>query len=851
MHDIRIFEEAKQSPARLYRFIRRVFIVLNVFKGDMKRLIPAGKACTGLLLGLLLSGPICFGAQAQSSVANLRGQVIDENSKPVPRVEIVFRFESGNSRTVYTDASGRFSLTDLPSFQIHMTISKPGFFRIEDRALDLSPGNNAVSLTLNHETEIKEKLEVQSAPMQIDPDTTSHQETLVQHEILNVPVPSSHDLQQSLRVIPQVVADANGRLHVAGARQDQTEVLLDGFEINDPATGTFDSHVNVDAVRTVTIETGGYGAQYAHASAGILALDTQSGDDRLRFGVTNFIPELNFQQGTHFGNWYPRVTLSGPIKKGKAWYSEALTIQHAFQYVRELPGGQNTNSQWFGDNLMRMQVNLTPKNILQGSFLYNQLSDPRAGLGPFSPLSTTLNNQSRRYFASIKDQAWIGRALFEVGAAVDAGHTNSNPLGTQTYFVTPSTTSGNYFQTRMQQSRRLQLIANMTTESLRWYGTHTFSAGGNLAGLDDAQQASRSEIDFLRADGTLSERATFGAPSSYRIANTQLGGYAQDLWRPYKPIVISIGVRADWDRLIHRHIVEPRIAMNWVPAGDGRMKFTLAWGKHYQPLNLALLGQGFDQQRTDVFYDSSGLNPVGPPTVSSFVVPRAGLAQSRSYNTTAEWDERFFDSTFVGASFLLRESRDGFAWETQNSGALLLENNRNDRYIAGEVWMRHSFGGKAQIAVDYTRSRASSNEVLDPTLALLILSPQQPGPLLWDSPNRFVSTGWTPIPVWGLLVSEFLEYRTGFPFSALTEQQQLYAPPNSYRYPDYFSLDVGLEKRFPFRGHEWAVRLTIVNLTGHSNPDSVVNNEDAPNFLAMAGGQRRAVSLRLRLVTQH
>ncbi len=822
-----------------------------LFRSGVSRLIAPGKASAGLFLGLLFFWPMCAGGQTPPGVANLRGQVIDENSQPVPRVEIIFRFGSGGSRTVYTDAGGHFELPDLPSLQIYMTVSKPGFFRLNNRALELSPGNNVVSLTLNHETEIKEKLEVQSAPIQIDPDTTSHEESLVQHEILNAPVPSSHDLQQSLRIIPQVVADSNGRLHVAGARQAQTEVLLDGFEINDPGTGLFTSHVNVDAVRTVSIETGGYGAQYAHASGGIISLDTQSGDDRLRFGVTNFIPEANFQQGTHFGNWYPRATLSGPLKKGKAWFSEALTIQHTFQLVRELPRGENTNGQWFGDNLIRMQVNLTPKNILQGSFLYNQLSDPRGGLGPFSPLSSTLNNQARRYFLSVRDQAWIGRTLFDVGAALDTGHTNSNPLGEQPYVVTPSTTSGNYFQALSQQSRRLQLVANMTTESLRWLGSHTVSAGGNVAGLDFSQQAARGEIDFLRADGTLSERATFGGPSSYRIANTQVGGYAQDLWRPFKPIVISIGVRTDWDRLIHRHIVEPRIAMNWVPADDGRMKFTLAWGKHYQPLSLALLGQGFDQQRTDVFYDAAGLNPLGPPTVSTFAVPLTGLAQPRSYNTTAEWDERFFASTFVGASFLLRESRDGFAWETQSSGTLLLENNRNDRYIAGEIWVRHSFGEKAQIAVDYTRSRASTNEVLDPTLALLIRSPQQPGPLLWDAPNRFVSSGWTPIPIWGLLLSEFLEYRSGFPFSVLNEQQQLYAAPNSYRYPGYFSLNVGLEKRFSFRGHEWAVRVAAVNLTGHRNPNSVVNNVDAPNFLEMSGGQRRAFTARLRLVTQH
>ncbi len=71
-------------------------------------------------------------------------------------------------------------------------------------------------------------------------------------------------------------------------------------------------------------------------------------------------------------------------------------------------------------------------------------------------------------------------------------------------------------------------------------------------------------------------------------------------------------MRTDWDRLIHKDLVEPRIAMNWVPSDDGRMKLTLAWGEHYQPLTLSTLSAGSDQQRTDVFYDPTGLDSAWP-----------------------------------------------------------------------------------------------------------------------------------------------------------------------------------------------------------------------------------------------
>ena len=125
-----------------------------------------------------------------------------------------------------------------------------------------------------------------------------------------------------------------------------------------------------------------------------------------------------------------------------------------------------------------------------------------------------------------------------------------------------------------------------------------------------------------------------------------------------------------------------------------------------------------------------------------------------------------------------------------------------------------------------------------------------PGPLAWDTTNRLLSHGWTPLPVWRLFFSYLFEYRTGFPFNVVNQQQQLVGLPGRLRYPDYFCLNVGLEKRFRFRSREWALRAEIVNVTNHDNPDAVINNLSAPNFLTFAGGQNRSFTGRLRLVSR-
>jgi hypothetical protein len=787
---------------------------------------------------------------AQQAPSELRGQIVDEDGQPVPRAEVTAHWGVNSSTLAYTDSAGHFEVSPVDDTQISLNFSKPGFFSIQDRTVALQPGPNDAIFTMNHETEIRQQVQVASTPTQIDPDTTSHQQTLVQHEILNTPVPSSHNLQSSLVTMPGVLQDSAGNLHVAGARQSQTEILLDGFEINDPANGTFTPRLDIDAVQASTVDTAGYGAQYAHASAAVLSLDTANGDDKWRFGTTNFFPGLSFKQGVRFGAWFPRLNFSGPIVKKRAWFSEAISLQHSLTFISGLPPGQGFGSQWAGDSLLRAQVMLRPHNILQANFLYNRLSSPEMGLGPFTPPSTTTDYESRRYFTSVKDLIWVGSTLFQIGGADDTGGNDNTPVGTAPYVVAPSTASGNYFQKLAQHSRRLQLIGSVTSGPLTFFGKHTLSAGWNWDGIDFSQQASRSMIDFVRADGTLADQATFSGPLAFGLANTQVGGYAQDQWQPFKSVVVSAGFRSDWDRLIGQTLTQPRFAVNWIPGKSGRTKLTLSWGEHYQPVNLNTIGQASDQQRTDSFYDGTGTVVVGT-TVSAFVLPRPGLSQPRSYNADFEWNQETFHNTFIGAGYLSREGRDGLAWMPQPPGQFLLQGIRDDRFASAEAWIHHTFGDTADLMVDYTRSRSKTNTALDPAIASLIFGPQQAGPLAWDAPNRLLSRGWTALPWWNLLFSYFFEYRSGFPFSAINDQQQLVGAANSLRYPAYVSLNVGLEKRFHFHNHEWAFRISTINISDNANPIAVVNDIQAPNFRQFSGGEGRGVTARLRLIAQH
>lgn len=805
-----------------------------------------------LAMALALLCAIFLSTVSAAEASDCTGVVVDENGVPVPGAQIKLQFAGAQAYAAETSGAGRFTIRNLPAGDYRAEVRKEGFFLLADQRLTLHSGANEVSFTLNHAEELHEQVQVTAAPNQIDPQDTAQRSVLTADDIRDIPVPNSHVLQESLVALPEIVQDHAGSLHVSGARSGETQYLLDGFEIGDPVSGALTSRFNVDATRTAEVQSSRFGAAYAHAGASILSLETPDGDDKWRFGTTNPAPGINIQQGTHLGDWYPRFTFSGPIEKGRLWFSDAVSLQHIFALVKQQPRGANTTTEWAGDNLVRLQYNVTPKNILHASFLYNRAKDANLGLDALDPQSTTLDLDQRRAFVSLKDQLWLHETLFELGVAADSDVLDFAPQGTAPYVLLINGTSGNFFEHLHQRGKRLQAITNVMLASRHWHGTHQFAVGGNVAGLLFRQAAQRTEIQALRADGTLVRQSTFAGAAAPDLSNTQAGGYIQDAWALSKRFVANVGLRTDWDRFTQSAMAEPRVSGNFLPFGDDRAKASLGWSISDAPLNLSLIGQALDQQQEDTFFDPTGKVMVLGPVASRFLLPAGGLHQPRFTISSAGWQQKLGRNTLLELNLLARNGYHGFAYvdqqPSQAGGIFLLQDHRKDRYRAATFSVRRAFSDTTEIYGAYTRSQATSNEVLNPSLGAIFYAAQQHAPLAWDAPNRVVAWGWTPTHIWGVVISSFVEYRTGYPYSAINLQQQLVGAPNTLRFPAFINVNVGLEKKIAFRGFLWGVRGQAVNVFGRQNPDTVVNNVNAPNFSAFSGGQGRAFTLRVRFV---
>ena len=777
--------------------------------------------------------------------------VLDENGVTVPSARLTLTDQPNSFvQKAETDYAGRYQFSNLTPGVYSLRVEKEGFFVFNSNDVRVVETSN-LEVTLNHTKEYVESVNVVYSPPAIDPQKTSASEALSSQDIINLPYTVGRDIRYALPMLPGVLQDGYGQLHVAGASTHQIFDQLDGFSTSDPATGLFDLRVSVDALQSAEVQSGRYSAEYGKGSGGLVSLKTVMGDDHFRFSATDFIPSVQGQKGIHIKTWTPRVTVSGPLRKDKAWFLNAADGNYDLNVIKDLPAGADRGTAWRISNLSKVQVNLTPSNILTASFLVNEFRADHLGLSRFTPLDTTLDSRDSAYLFTLKDQHLSpGGTLVEVGGAYSEYRTALQPLGTMQYVISPEQDSGNYFEATDGRAGRVQGIANIFLPPRNWQGRHEFKIGVDLDLITDRQSYERRPIEIVREDGTLSQEITFQNRAPFTKDNFESTGYAQDRWSLSDRLLLEPGMRFDWDDVIRDFLVSPRLASSYLLSRSGDTKLSGGVGLYGDATNLDMLTRSLSGQRTDFFYDLTGQTLLRPPVVTSFVVDERMLKIPRFTHWSLGVERKMPHSIYFQLQFLEKRGRDGWTFVNQGSGFsgnFRLEGLKQDRYDSVEISTRHTFKGSHVVFASYTRSRAHSNAVFDFSIDSLLFSPQAGGPLPWDTPNRFLSWGWMPLPgKFDLAYS--LDWRDGFPFSLVNQDQQLVGAPDSRRFPQYFSLDLQLERRIRLFGFLWALRAGFNDITNRSNPSAVNNNVDSPDFLTYGGIQGRALTARVRLL---
>jgi hypothetical protein len=762
-----------------------------------------------------------------------------------------------------TDFAGRAEFTGLAAGDYLVSVEKEGFYAHLNIAVQVGQ-TESVDVTLSHQQEYKETVQVIYSPPSIDSAQTSATQQLTSQEIIEIPYPTTRDVRNALPLLPGVLPDnsTQGQVHVAGAASNQTLYTLDGFDVSQPVSGALDVRVSTDAVRSVEVLTSRYPAADGWGSGGVLNLETGMGDDHFRFFATDFIPSFQNRRGFHIDNTTPRFTFSGPLWKGKAWFYEAVEGEYDFNIFTELPPGQDTDHFWRYSNLTRAQFNLTQNNRLTASYLYNHSNEEHAGLSLIQPLSTTTFQIKSADLATLKDQQiWSNGMLFEAGFSFLEFTSDATPLGTLPYVQLPGNASGNYYLTSSGTVRRYEGLANLHLPAVEWHGRHEVTFGAAFERTTDDQFAARNPFDIETTAGVLVRSVTFTGSPSFEQDVFAGNAYLQDRWSPVSSVLVEPGIRFDEDDLLHRALVSPRLAATWMLTRDNQTKLSAGVGLYYDRADLDKLTRPLAGSRQDVFYAPDGVTPLGPAVTTMFQADPGALHAPGTVNWSLALERKLPVAIYFKAEFLEKRGYDGFDYVDEglaigpsglpSSGLFTLQNGRRDKYDAVTLTFRHTLQERYPLFFSYTRSKARSNAVLDSTLDVPFFSPQLAGPLPWDSPNRIQSWGAAPFRLPWIHALEFdysFDWRTGYPYNVINLEQELVGLPGQVRFPDYASLNLHVEKRFHLFGFEWALRAGFNNITNRQDPLIVGNNIDSPTFGAFGDFQHRAFTGRIRFL---
>ena len=832
---------------------------------------------------LLLTLVVCTAA---AQIAPPTIVVVDENGVTVSSARISLEHPPEAAVRCQTDYRGRCQFPNLAPGQYQLRVEKEGFYALQQPAVEMTLTSN-IEVAISYQQEVHEVVDVHESPAAIDPAQVASQETISGLDVIDIVYPGTHDYRNVLNFIPGVVQDGNGQPHVAGAQTYQSQTLLDGFNVTQPANGQLLVHVSVDAFRSIQVEPSREPAESGKGSAGVLRLNTGIGDDHFRFFATNFIPSFQNKHGWRFNQFLPRFTTSGPILKRRIWFYNAFEGEYNNLVYTALPVDQDSDYIWRIGNLSKVQTNLTNRNILTTSFLINYLHNQYAFLSPQNPQLTNPQDVESAYIATVKDQHYFnGGQLLETGFAFSQYNLRLTPYGTDPYQITPSTSFGNFYLNQHTTATRWQGLSNLYLPPRHWHGRHDFKVGIDLDRISYDAQFNRQPLSFFTPEVSELQPAdicltatqdnhfpctrysTFTPAPPHEQNNTEASAYFEDRWSVTDRLLIEPGIRFDWDSTVHNAVFSPRLAGTYVLDNSGETKISAGIGIVYDATPIFLIARPYAGSREDIFFatdpncQSTSCVTTTGPLATTFSINNNTLEQPRFLNWSIGIERKLPKEIYLKADFLRRHGTNGFVYDTRNStatGDFLLRNTREDHYDAFQISLRHNFHETYTIMGSYTRSRARTNQALDFNVDSPLLSAQQPGPYPWDTPNRFLSWGYLPffsLPVFHKFELAYsMEARTGFPFNLLSDQQELIGRPGSERFPDYFSLNLQLEKKFHLFHNYWAVRGGFDNITGRCNPyvvnSVIVNspnssvNHPVPTFTACQG---RAFTSRIRLL---
>lgn len=213
--------------------------------------------------------------QALAGVAGkVAGKVIDQDSGAgLAAANVVL---VGTLYGASTDDNGNYYILNVPAGSYDLRVDYIGFKSFVLRNVKVSPdlttrvplALEATALELGTETIVIAEREL------IQPSITNSYRVTSGEEIEDAPI---RGYQQAVAISAGVVSDDEGDMHFRGGRGNEIAFYVDGVLQNDLLSGNNNTDVSSGAIEEVSVQNGGFNAEYGYAMSGIVNVVTKSG----------------------------------------------------------------------------------------------------------------------------------------------------------------------------------------------------------------------------------------------------------------------------------------------------------------------------------------------------------------------------------------------------------------------------------------------------------------------------------------------------------------------------------------------------------------------------------------------
>jgi hypothetical protein len=281
----------------------------------------------------------------------ISGTVTDKQTgEPLVGANIII---VGTSFGAATNVNGEYIINNVPAGNYSVKASYIGY---QDVTVSNLIVNSGLTTRLNFElnsVEISTGEVVIISQRPLIEKTSTNAKRIVDNT--QVEALGFRGVQDVVALQPGIVQQ-NGRLFIRGSRPDETGYTVEGADVKDVLNRNGGSLVNVipDAIQEVSVQAGGYTAEYGNANAGIVSSEFKTGTNNYHFSLRSETDNFGNYPGEKFLGTYSYgyssnvFTVSGPTFTDKLKFF--LSGENTFS--RDVPRFFSANPSSFSDGAL-------------------------------------------------------------------------------------------------------------------------------------------------------------------------------------------------------------------------------------------------------------------------------------------------------------------------------------------------------------------------------------------------------------------------------------------------------------------------------------------------------------------